>query len=136
MTRISRRPIPTRASIRKAVGREAKLGYLGHCSPRIATGLIVDTAVTAATGTAERDAAIVMLGELPLTTRRVTVGADKRYDTRAWVAAVRTMRITPHVAQNDAGDRRQRDRRRARRDTPATRSANASGNGSSKPSAG
>ena len=40
-----------------------------------------------------------MLGELPLTTRRVTVAADKAYDTRAWVAAVRRMGITPHVAQ-------------------------------------
>ena len=39
-----------------------------------------------------------MLGELPLTTRRVTVGADKLYDTRDWVAAVRRMHVTPHVA--------------------------------------
>ena len=61
--------------------------------------MIVDTAVTAATGTAERDAAIVMLGELPLTRRRITIGADKLYDTRDWVMAVRTMGITPHVAQ-------------------------------------
>jgi transposase len=84
---------------KKAVGREAKLGYLGHLLTENRHGFIVDTAVTAATGTAERDAAIVMLGDLPLTTRRLTVGADKNYDTRAWVAAVRTMRITPHVAQ-------------------------------------
>ena len=83
---------------KKAVGREAKLAYLGHLLTENRHGLIVDTAVTAASGTAERDAAIVMLGELPLTTRRVTVGADKLYDTRDWVAAVRQMRITPHVA--------------------------------------
>jgi len=83
---------------KKAVGREAKLGYLGHLLTENRHGLIVDTAVTAASGTAERDAAIVMLGELPLTRRRITVGADKGYDTRAWVAAVRQMRITPHVA--------------------------------------
>jgi len=60
----------------------------------------VDTAVTAATGTGERDAAILMLGELPLTSRRITVGADKLYDTRDWIDAVRTMQVTPHVAQN------------------------------------
>ena len=84
---------------KKARGREAKLAYLGHLLTENRHGLIVDTAVTAATGTAERDAAIVMLGELPLTSRHVTVGADKLFDTRAWVAAVRTMRITPHVAQ-------------------------------------
>jgi transposase len=85
---------------KKAVGREARLGYLAHLLTENRHGFIVDTAVTAASGTAERDAAIAMLGELPLTTRRPTVGADKNYDTRAWVAAVRTMGITPHVAQS------------------------------------
>jgi transposase len=88
---------------KKAVGREAKLGYLAHLLTENRHGLIVDTAVTAASGTAERDAAIAMLGELPLTTRRLTVAADKAYDIRAWVAAVRRMRITPHVAQNAFG---------------------------------
>jgi transposase len=88
---------------KKAVGREAKLGYLAHLLAENRHGLIIDTAVTAASGTAERDAAVVMLGELPLTTRRLTVAADKAYDTRAWVAAVRRMHITPHVAQNEFG---------------------------------
>jgi transposase len=88
---------------KKAVGREAKLGYLAHLLTENRHGLIIDTAVTAASGTAERDAAMAMLGELPLTTRRLTVAADKAYDTRAWVAAVRRMRITPHVAQNEFG---------------------------------
>jgi transposase len=83
---------------KKASGQPAKLAYLGHLLTENRHGLIVDTAVTAATGTAERDAAIVMLGELPLTTRRVTVGADKLYDTREFVAAARRMGITPHVA--------------------------------------
>lgn len=88
---------------KKAVGREAKLGYLAHLLTENRHGLIIDTAVTAASGTAERDAAIAMLGELPLTTRRLTVAADKAYDVRAWVAAVRQMGITPHVAQNEFG---------------------------------
>ena len=83
---------------KKGGGHEAKLAYLGHLLTENRHGLIVDTAVTAATGTAERDAALVMLGELPLTSRRITVGADKLYDTREWVAAVRQMGITPHVA--------------------------------------
>jgi transposase len=91
---------------KKGGGHEAKLAYLGHLLTENRHGLIVDTAVTAATGTAECDAAIVMLGELPLTSRRVTVGADKLYDTRAWVAAVRTMGITPHVAQHARPGRR------------------------------
>jgi transposase len=85
---------------KKAVGREAKLGYLAHLLTENRHGFIVDTAVTDAMGTAERDAALMMLGELPLTTRRVTVGADKNFDMPAWVAAVRQMGITPHVAQH------------------------------------
>ena len=88
---------------KKASGREAKLGYLGHLLTENHHGFIIDTAVTEASGTAERDAAITMLGELPLTTRRVTVAADKAYDVRAWVAAVRRLGITPHVAQNEFG---------------------------------
>jgi transposase len=88
---------------KKAVGREAKRGYLAHLLTENRHGLIIDTAVTAASGTAERDAAVALLGELPLTTRRVTVAADKAYDVRAWVAAVRRMGITPHVAQNEFG---------------------------------
>ena len=93
---------PDARLFKKAMGQEAKLGYLGHLLTENSHGFIVDTAVTAATGTAERDAAIVMLGERPLTRRRLTVGADKLYDVREWIEAVRTMRITPHVAQNVA----------------------------------
>ena len=77
------------------------MAYLGHLLTENRHGLIADTALTAATGTAERDAAIIMIGELPLTSRRLTVGADKLYDAHAWVTAVRTMGITPHVAQSD-----------------------------------
>jgi hypothetical protein len=91
---------PDARLFKKAAGREAKLAYLGHVLTENRHGFIVNTAVTSASGTGEREAAIAMLGELPLTSRRVTVGADKAYDTRAWVAAVRRMRITPHVAQN------------------------------------
>ena len=88
---------------KKATGREAKLAYLGHLLTENRHGFIIESVVTDASGTGERDAAIAMLGELPLTTRRLTVAADKAYDTRAWVAAVRRMRITPHVAQNVFG---------------------------------
>ena len=88
---------------RKGNSREAKLAYLGHLLTDNRHGFIIDTAVTDASGTAERDAAIARLGELPLTTRRLTVAADKAYDVRAWVAAVRRMGITPHVAQNEFG---------------------------------
>ncbi len=84
---------------KKATGHEAKLAYLGHLLTENRHGLIIDAAVTVASGTAERDATIRMLGDLPRTTQRRTVGADKLFDTRAWVAAVRALGITPHVAQ-------------------------------------
>jgi transposase len=99
---------------KKAVGREAKLGYLAHLLTENRHGFIVDTAVTDAMGTAERDAALMMLGELPLTTRRVTVGADKNFDMPAWVAAVRQMGITPHVAQHTTNRRSAIDGRTTR----------------------
>jgi transposase len=84
---------------KKGTGHEAKLAYLGHLLTENRHGFIIDTAVTDARGTGERDAALTMLGELPLTRHRITVAADKLYDRRAWVGAVRRMRITPHVAQ-------------------------------------
>jgi transposase len=99
---------------KKAVGREAKLGYLAHLLTENRHGFIVDTAVTAATGTAERDAALHLLGELPLTTRRVTVAGDKHFDVSAWVAAVRQLGITPHVAQNTSKRRSAIDGRTTR----------------------
>jgi transposase len=83
---------------KKATGQEAKLAYLGHLLTENRHGLIVDTAVTSASGTAERDAAIVMVGELPAT-GRITLAADKLFDTRDCVRALRTMDVTAHVAQ-------------------------------------
>jgi transposase len=99
---------------KKAVGREAKLGYLAHLLTENRHGFIVDTAVTDAMGTAERDAALLMLGELPLTTRRVTVAGDKNFDMPAWVKAVRQMGITPHVAQHTTRRRSAIDARTTR----------------------
>jgi transposase len=83
---------------KKAQGREARLGYLGHVLMEHRSGLIVKAVVTPATGRAERDAAIAMLGDLP-GEHRITVAGDKGYDTREFVATVRSMRVTPHLAQ-------------------------------------
>jgi hypothetical protein len=69
-------------------------------------GMIVDALVTQANGTAERDAALLMLyGKWRSRRRRgrrgpMSVGADKAYDTRDFVQTVREMGIRPHVAQN------------------------------------
>ena len=83
---------------KKATGAEAKLAYLGHLLMENRNGLIVDAMVTAATGTAERDAALTMLGELP-DGGRITVGGDANYDTRDFVRHTREMGVTPHVTQ-------------------------------------
>ena len=84
---------------KKAPGHEAKLAYLGHAVMEHRHGLAVQTCVTLATGTAERDAAVAMLATLPGPQRK-TVGADKAYDTHGFVAALRDLGITPHVTQN------------------------------------
>src|SRR5439155_22837131 len=62
-------------------------------------GLVVDAVLTTATGTAERDAALVMAARIP-GRRRATLGADKGYDTQDFVARCRQLGVTPHVAQH------------------------------------
>jgi transposase len=84
---------------RKGRGQASKLAYLGHVLMENRNGLVVDTRVTQAHGRAEREAALEMLGSLPGRQHR-TVGADKGYDTRDFVAQVRNLAVTPHVAQN------------------------------------
>lgn len=90
---------------KKAQGREARLGYLGHLVMENRTGLIVDALVTPATGTAERDASIVMMSRRR-GAHRITLGGDKAYDTRDHVAELRHLGVTPHVAQFATGLRR------------------------------
>jgi transposase len=83
---------------KKAQGREARLGYLGHLLMEHRSGLIVNATVTPADGHGERDAALVMVAAIP-GGHRITVAGDKAYDTRDFVATVRAMGATPHVAQ-------------------------------------
>jgi transposase len=84
---------------RKGNGHEAKLAYQGHVLMDNRHGLAVEGCLTRASGYAERAAALEMLGH-QATGRRITVGADKGYDTRDFVHAVRLLQVTPHVAQN------------------------------------
>jgi transposase len=83
---------------KKARGREARLGYLGHVLMEHRSGLIVKTAVTPADGHGERDAALVMVEAM--SGGRITVAGDKGYDTRDCVAGLRSMDVTPHIAQH------------------------------------
>jgi hypothetical protein len=84
---------------RKGSGKEAKLSYNGNLLTENRNGFIITTEVFPATGTAERHAAMLMLEQIP-GVHRVTVGADKAYDTRDFVSECRNMKVTPHVAQN------------------------------------
>ena len=85
---------------------------MGHLLMENQSGLIVDAMLTTASGTAERDAALSMLGR-QAGRHRATLGADKGYDTRDFVAAVRALNVTPHVAQT-TGRRSAIDRRTTR----------------------
>jgi transposase len=82
---------------KKGPGREAKLAYVGEVLMENRSGLVMDACVVQASGTAERDAATDLLQALP--GGPATVGADKAYDTRAWVESTRALGVTPHVAQ-------------------------------------
>jgi transposase len=85
---------------RKSGGHESKLAYCGNVLMENRNGLVVDTELLQANGTAERDAALLMAERIQ-GAERVTVAADKGYDTRDLVAEMRGMNVTPHVAQND-----------------------------------
>src|SRR5579864_6637133 len=85
---------------KKAQGLEAQLSYLGHLLAENRNGLAVNTRLTLATGRAEREAALAMAEEIP-GVHRLTLGADKNYDTQAFVREIRWRRVTPHLAQNN-----------------------------------
>jgi hypothetical protein len=92
---------PAARLYKKSKGSEAKLAFLGHVLMENRNGLVVETRLTRATGTAEREASLDMVGEKRKQKGgRLTVGGDKNYDTSEHVAALRRLQVTPHVAQN------------------------------------
>jgi transposase len=80
-------------------GQESLLSYLGHVLMENRNGLVIKAQVSTATGTAERDSAVEMIREISRS-GRITEGADKAYDTKQFVADLRGLKATPHVAQN------------------------------------
>ena len=85
---------------RKGRGQEARLCFGGHVLMENRNGLVLDVLVTQASGTAERDATLVMLDRRKGPRKRVTLGADRGYDTRAFIEDLRQREVTPHVAQH------------------------------------
>ncbi|WP_158815548.1 IS5 family transposase, partial [Methylocapsa sp. S129] len=83
---------------RKGPDKEAKLCLMGHALMENRSGLVVDACLTPADGHAERVAALHMIEP-----RAITLGADKAYDAEDFVNELRSMKVTPHVAQNTSG---------------------------------
>ena len=117
---------------KKGRGRESRLAFPGHTLMDNRYGLLVDIEVTQASGTGEREAALAMVDRAR---RRgvqvVSVGADKEYDTREFIASLDERNIQPHVARNalvqDGQSARVRSLTRLQQATDMP-SVNASGN--------
>jgi transposase len=88
---------------RKGKGKEAKLCFMGHGLMENRHGLLVDACLTLADGHAERVAALHMIEPRADRPQAITLGADKAYDVEDFVNELRSMRVTPHVAQNTSG---------------------------------
>jgi transposase len=99
---------------RKGPGKEAKLCFMGHGLMENRSGLLVGACVTPADGHAERVAALALIEPLADRPRAITLGTDKGYDAEDFVNELRSMRVTPHVAQNTSGRRSAIDGRTTR----------------------
>lgn len=88
---------------RKGPGREAKLCFMGHALMENRNGLVVDACLTRADGHAERVAALHMIEPRADRPVRVTLGADKGYDTQDFVNELRSINVAPHVAAKVKG---------------------------------
>ena len=104
---------PEAKLFRKGKGKEAKLSFMGHLLMENRHGLLLDGRVSEAGGTAERDLAQAMLADLP-GRHRITVGGDKGFDTQGFVAALKKLNATPHVARNTTNRRSAIDGRTTR----------------------
>ena len=104
---------PDAKLFRKGRGKEAKLCFMGHALMENRHGLFVDSRVSEANGTAERDMAQAMVTDVP-GRHRITVGGDKNFDTAGFVAGLQELNATPHVAQNTSNRRSAIDRRTTR----------------------
>ena len=90
---------------KKGAGKEAKLCFIGHSLMENRSGLLVDACLTPADGHAERVAALHMIEPHADRPRSITLGGDKNFDAADLVNELRSMNVTPHVAQN-TGNRR------------------------------
>ena len=113
--RLSPLPIRSRFLNRKSYGKESKLAYLGHALVENRNGLIAAAMATQADDHAERDAALLMLNERQThRSKCITVGADKAYDAKDFIAGARALNVTAHVQKNEKERRSNVDGRTTR----------------------
>jgi hypothetical protein len=124
---------PEARLFKKGKGREAKLAYMGHVLMENRHGLVIDAELTSVTGTAEREMALQMLARTA-GSGEVTVGADKGYDTRDFVAGLGILR-SPHTWRRTPLDAKAQSMAE-RRVIQDTRSARESVSGWKRSSAG
>ena len=111
---------------RKGQHHKVKLCFIGHGLMENRHGLLVDACLTPADGHAERVAALAMIEPRADRPRAITLGADKAYDAEDFVNELRSMTVTPHVAQNTSGRSSAIDARTTRHGGYAVVSASAS----------
>ena len=99
---------------RKGRGKEAKLCFMGHALMENRNGLIVGAVTTRASGHAERLAAVALVTPHADRAQPVTLGGDKGFDAQDFIAELREINVTPHVAQNLSGRRSAIDGRTTR----------------------
>jgi transposase len=99
---------------KKGPGKEAKLCFMGHALMENRLALLVDTCLTPADGHGERVAALAMIEPRADRPHAITLGADKGYDAEDFINELRSMNVTPHVAQNASGRRSAIDGRTTR----------------------
>ncbi len=101
---------------RKGNSQAARLCYAGHSLTENRNGLIVECELTEASGSCEREAGLRLLRRQRGRRKRgrMSVGADRGYDVKDFVAGVRALGVTPHVAAKDRGSAI--DRRTTRHD--------------------
>lgn len=85
---------------RKGLNQEPRLSFAAHLLTENQNGLVVTSSVTQADGFAERETAKTMIGKIAPRKRRITIAADRNYDTLGFVSAMRELNVTPHVTQN------------------------------------
>src|SRR6202051_2240092 len=91
---------PEAKSAQKRKGKEAKLAYTGNVMTENRNGFVVEAELRQVSGAVERETAKDMIVRYSPGARRITVGADKGFDTADFVSDMRDFNVTPHVAQN------------------------------------